>query len=161
MATVLMRSGFIVLIIRGPGLAIQRCSPLVAQAVLFSCKWVKLHQLRVPPLALGKMTIRYILDVCFKVAFHTEGIKCQSHQELLKELGTLLASSPIALVLSLGQLLLFDLCLGLPPLLTFVTISKNRPRGRGSASLRQKQTTSTSLPSALEQRPEKHSNVIS
>ncbi|KAJ8433470.1 hypothetical protein Cgig2_020642 [Carnegiea gigantea] len=53
MVTALMRSDFIVLITRGPGLAIQRRSLLVVEAILLCCRWVELHQLEVPPLGLG------------------------------------------------------------------------------------------------------------
>ncbi|KAJ8446610.1 LOW QUALITY PROTEIN: hypothetical protein Cgig2_019763 [Carnegiea gigantea] len=104
MVTTLMRRGFVVLVTRGPSLASQRHSLL---AILLYCRWVELHQLGVLPLGLAKMAILHILDIHLKVAFYAEGIGCQSHQKLPKELGTLVVYPLIALVLGFPELLLF------------------------------------------------------
>ncbi|KAJ8439290.1 hypothetical protein Cgig2_018067 [Carnegiea gigantea] len=181
MATVIMRNAFIVLAIRGPGLAVQGCSLLVASAVFLSCKRIELHQLRVPPFGLGQTTIFHVLDVRFKVAFYTEGIWCQSRQELPNELDTLLAGLPPIGAAGLSFRPPRPLSPSLaspngaytwPPLLLtcgaqskdcrFAPLKRHQSsQGRVSAAPGKRQMTSTFLPSAPEQRLGKHLNMIS
>ncbi|KAJ8425107.1 hypothetical protein Cgig2_013837 [Carnegiea gigantea] len=98
----LSRPGCIALLVRHHSLAVHGCSLLIAQALFNSCRRIKLHQLRVSTFGLDTTAILDELNIRLKIAFNVEGLRCQGHQELLKELGALITPPMIAPILDLG-----------------------------------------------------------
>ncbi|KAJ8427550.1 hypothetical protein Cgig2_003113 [Carnegiea gigantea] len=99
---------------------IRSCSPtikrrglLITQVVFLSCRWNEIHHLRISSLDLGLTTMFHVLNVCLKVALLAENITSQDHQELPKELRTVLMVPPVALLLGLSRFLSARHSLGL------------------------------------------------
>ncbi|KAJ8431386.1 LOW QUALITY PROTEIN: hypothetical protein Cgig2_027980 [Carnegiea gigantea] len=171
MIAALSRPGLITLLARSHGLAVQRHSLLVIQAIIIC--------VRVPTLDLGLIAILYVLDVRFEPslqkAWGTKVTKSTRKKSVLSSrprqypcfsvLADFSSSASTLERVSSGRRLY--LTVASSNLLysvgdrRFAPIEGHRSsRGHGSASPGQRQTASTLPPSAPKQRPGKHPNPI-
>ncbi|KAJ8421159.1 LOW QUALITY PROTEIN: hypothetical protein Cgig2_018000 [Carnegiea gigantea] len=164
---VLMCRALIAFIIRGRSL---RHGLIIAWTIVVSSGQIETHQLKVPTLGSSLTTILNVLDIRLEVPLLAESIRDQGHQEFPKEFSTVLMSSLVALMLSLGCFLSSCRALGLYsgvglfPLLaskasfSFLTFFQRRlylaiKSGQGSASPGPRSTNLNLQPLTSGQRP--------